>query len=68
MTLKMLDEKFAQDQISIQHDFSSSNIIFPFFAIFAFCWTDPIFHGIFVMLDEMLDGFNKVFILSYLKI
>ena len=30
MTLEMLYEKFAQDQISIQHNFSSFNMIFPF--------------------------------------
>ena len=37
MKLKMLDEKFTRDQIFIQHDFSSSNMIFSFFAILAFC-------------------------------
>ena len=31
----MLDEKFARDQIFIQHGVSSSNMIFSFFAIFA---------------------------------
>ena len=36
-TWKMFDEKFACDQIFIQLNFSSSNMVFPFFAIFAFC-------------------------------
>ena len=26
----MLDEKFARDQVFVQHDFSSSNMIFAF--------------------------------------
>ena len=41
MSLKMLVEKFARDQIFIQNDFSSVNMIYSFFAIFAFWYTDP---------------------------
>ena len=44
-------EKFACDQILIQHDFSSFNMIFFIFLLL-------IQNGIFVMLDEMLDPFN----------
>ena len=36
MSLKTLDEKLARNQILIQRDFYSSNMIFSFFAIFAF--------------------------------
>ena len=35
-------ENVAFNQIFIQHDFSSSNMIF--FAIFVFCQTDPTIH------------------------
>ena len=65
----MLDEKFACDQIFIQHDFSSFIMIFSFSFLFLFSLlflrsVKPIQHfiqhGIFVMLDGMLDQFNKV--------
>ena len=62
MSPKMLYEIFARDQIFIQHDFSSSNIFFFFLFLRS---VKPvrhfIEHGIFVMLDEMLDRFNKAF-------
>ena len=57
----MLYEKFAHDQIFIQIDFSSSNMIFSYLLFLSF--VKPLYHfiqhGIFVMLDEMLDRFNK---------
>ena len=63
MNPKMLYEIFARDQIFIQQDFSSTNMIF-FFLLFLRS-VKPIQHfiqhGIFVMLDEMLDRFNKAF-------
>ena len=52
----MLDEKFAHDQVFIQHDFSASNMIFCLLFLRS---VKPIQrfiqHGIFVMLNEMLD-------------
>ena len=64
MSLKMLDEQFARDQMFIQHDFSSSNMVFSFLLFLRS--VEPIQHfiqhSIFVILDEMLDRFNKAFI------
>ena len=61
----MLNEKFARDQIFIQHDFSLSNMIFSFVLLFLRS-VKPIQHfiqhDIFVLLDEMLDRFNKTLI------
>ena len=58
----MLDEKFALYRIFIRHDFSSSNYFFFIFLLFLRS-VKPIQHlfqhGIFVMLDEILDRFNK---------
>ena len=53
----MLDEKFALDQILIQHDFSSSSMIF-LFLLFLHS-VKPIQHGIFFMLDKILDRLKK---------
>ena len=50
----MSDEKIARNQIFIQHHFSSSNMNFSFLLHF-------IQDGIFVLLDEMVDRFNKAF-------
>ena len=57
MSLKMLDEKFTLDQILIQHDFSSSSMIF-LFLLFLHS-VKPIQHGIFFMLDKILDQLKK---------
>ena len=64
----MLDEKLACDQIFIQHDFSSFIMSFSFSFFFSLLFLRSvkpiqhfIQHRIFVMLDEMLDQFNKVF-------
>ena len=79
MNPRIWDEKFAHDQMFIQHDFSSFNMIFLFVCYFCvllnrsnihsaacLCYNTahavPISHckhGIFIMLDEMLDRFNK---------
>ena len=62
----MLDENFARDQIFIQRNIFSWNMIFFYFLLFLRS-VKPIRyliqHGIFVMLDEILHQFNKVFIL-----
>ena len=52
MSLKMLDEKFARDQIFIQRNIFSVKPMQYFKQ-----------HGIFVILDEILHRFNKAFIL-----
>ena len=64
MSVKILDKKFARNQILIQHDFSSSNMIFSSFAILRSVKPIQHFiqHDIFVMLDEILDRFNKALI------
>ena len=64
MSVKILDKKFARNQILIQHDFSSSNMIFSSFAILPSVKPIQHFiqHDIFVMLDEILDRFNKALI------
>ena len=64
MILKMLDEKYARNQILLQPDFSSSNMISLFFLLFSRSIKSIqhfIEYDIFVMLDEMLDWFNKAF-------
>ena len=57
MSPKMLDEKFTLDQILIQHDFSSSSMIFLFLLFLDS--VKPIQHGIFFMLDKILDRLKK---------
>ena len=57
-------EKFVCYQIFIQNDFHLSNMTFSFFMLFLRSVKRNqhfIQHGIFVMLDEMLDRFNKAF-------
>ena len=64
MILKMLEEKYARNQILLQPDFSSSNMISLFFLLFSRSIKSIqhfIEYDIFVMLDEMLDWFNKAF-------
>ena len=63
MSLNMLDETFALNQIFIQHNFSSSNMTFLFLLFLRSVKPIQYFiqNGFFVMLDEMLDRFNKTF-------
>ena len=66
MSLKMLDEKFARDQIFIQRNIFSWNMIFFYFLLFLRSVKPMQYfkqHGIFVILDEILHRFNKAFIL-----
>lgn len=59
----MLDEKFVRDQIFNQDDFSSSYMIFSFLLFLRSVKPIQHFiqHGICVLLDEMMNRFNKVF-------
>ena len=64
MNLKILNKRFACNQIFIQHDFSSSNMIF--LPLLILRSVKPIQHfiqhDIVAMLDEMLHRFNKALI------